>query len=61
MSKLSFNAINSLMGKDLTPVQKQMRSKVKLSRPNPRHVNKSPGNNDPCYCNSGLKFKNCCK
>ena len=24
------------------------------------HVEKKPGRNDPCYCGSGKKYKNCC-
>jgi len=29
------------------------------SRPQPIHVDKMPGRNDPCPCGSGKKFKNC--
>lgn len=26
----------------------------------PRHVESTPGRNDPCSCGSGRKFKKCC-
>jgi len=28
--------------------------------PRPVHVEPKPGRNDPCPCNSGLKYKHCC-
>ena len=28
-------------------------------KPQPVHVDKMPGRNDPCPCGSGKKFKNC--
>jgi len=61
MKKLSFNAINSVMGKELTPTQRMMRSKVKLFKPASIHVKAKPGNNDPCPCGSKLKYKYCCR
>jgi len=30
------------------------------SKPQPIHVEKKPGRNDPCPCGSGKKYKNCC-
>ncbi|MFV0468905.1 MAG: preprotein translocase subunit SecA, partial [Dysgonomonas sp.] len=29
------------------------------AKPAPIHVDKKPGRNDPCYCGSGKKYKNC--
>ena len=30
-------------------------------KPETVHKEKEPGNNDPCPCGSGLKYKKCCK
>jgi SEC-C motif domain protein len=71
MKKLNFKQINSVMGKELNPIQKKFikRNNIKLN-PDDKIVkpvresirkDKIPGNNDPCPCGSGRKFKLCCK
>ncbi len=30
------------------------------NKPNPVHIEKSPGRNEPCPCGSGKKYKKCC-
>ncbi len=37
-----------------TPDQEQNKAKIA-----PVHVDKKPGRNDPCFCGSGKKYKNC--
>jgi uncharacterized protein YecA (UPF0149 family) len=61
MKRLNYNQINSLMGRGLTPTQKMMGQKVKLYKPAPIYRGVEPGNNDPCSCGSGKKYKLCCK
>lgn len=31
-----------------------------LNPPAPKHVDKKPGRNEPCFCGSGKKYKKCC-
>lgn len=61
MKRLNFNQINSVMGKNLTPAQRMMGSKVKLYKPKTVRSTIQVDNNDPCPCGSGMKFKKCCK
>ncbi|KKP51584.1 MAG: Protein translocase subunit SecA [candidate division TM6 bacterium GW2011_GWF2_33_332] len=62
MKKLSFRTINSVMGKEQSPIQRQFSNKIKgLGRTKPIKLGNKPGNNDPCPCGSGRKFKQCCK
>ena len=31
-----------------------------INKPSPLKLEKTPGRNDPCLCNSGKKYKKCC-
>lgn len=33
---------------------------AQVPKPAPVHVEKKPGRNEPCSCNSGKKYKKCC-
>lgn len=62
MKKLSFRTINSVMGKELNPIQRQFSNKIKgLKKTKPLKISSKPNNNDLCPCGSGRKYKHCCK
>ena len=62
MKKLSFKTINSVMGKDISPIQRQFSNKIKgLRKTDTIRTGSKPNNNDPCPCGSGRKYKHCCK